>query len=78
MLMDRAMASAEVTHKKKMEQNPERTKEEWFNAKWKLVPKVEVPGAPMTHLDCYKSLPVEWQEMILAKDMEKFAEFLNG
>ena len=78
MLMDRAMASAKDTHKKKMELNPERTKEEMFNAKWKLVPKIEVPGAPMTHLECYKSLPAEWQEMILAKDMEKFAKFLNG
>ena len=76
--MDRAMASAKETHKTKMKQNPERTKQEMFNAKWKFVPKVEVPGATMTHLECYNLLPAEWQEMILAVDMEKFATFLNG
>ena len=78
MLMDRAMASAKETHKTKMKQNPEKTKEEFFNARWRFVPKVEVPNAPMTHLECYKLLPAEWQDMILAVDMEKFASFLNG
>ena len=76
--MDRAMASAKETYKTKMKNDPENTKAEIFNAKWKLVPKVEVLGAPMTHLECYNMLPPEWQEMVLAVDMQKFATFLNG
>ena len=78
MLMDRAMASAKETYNTKMKNDPENAKAEIFNAKWKFVPKVEVPGAPMTHLECYNMLPPEWQEMVLAVDMQKFATFLNG
>ena len=74
------MASAE-TQEKRIQNNPELhyiLHKRIFEQKWKAVPKVDVPGAPMTHMECYESLPCLWKEIVLNQDFEKLKEHFKG